>query len=193
MGGHFYNKETFSASLQAITLEHCMGIAVTNTEHPTAPLVLFKLLDAYSRLLKSNTILNKGQLLLPILFLHLTLFINFFRLVLLPDSSELAALAVISRYYRLLEPEQDESEGNSWHKCDCFSRDFMHVSQVLTGLLKDHLEDEFQQAVAAHEEALLKICKHCMPFNSAPGLNNVSSQFMGERLSLRSLRKQGKV
>ncbi len=53
VGGHFYSKENFFATLQAIALEHCMGISITNTEHPTVPLILFKLLTEYSELLQS--------------------------------------------------------------------------------------------------------------------------------------------
>ncbi len=61
IGGHFYTKENFSDTLRAIALEHCMGVAITNTEHPTAPLVLFKLLEAYSRSLKAPSLVTKGK------------------------------------------------------------------------------------------------------------------------------------
>lgn len=54
LGGHFYNKETFSSTLSSIALEHYMGLALTNTDHPTAPLVLFKLLSLYQTILKPS-------------------------------------------------------------------------------------------------------------------------------------------
>ncbi len=59
IGDHFYTKEKFSATLRAIILEYCMGVALTNTEHPIAPLVLFKLLEVSSRFLKAPS-LDKG-------------------------------------------------------------------------------------------------------------------------------------
>ncbi len=62
IGGHFYSKENFLATLQAIALEHCMGVSITNTEHPTAPLILFKLMNEYSEILKFYTDLEEGQL-----------------------------------------------------------------------------------------------------------------------------------
>lgn len=47
LGGHFFSKENFSRSVQAMLLENVAGQFITNTEHPTSPLVLAKLVGYY--------------------------------------------------------------------------------------------------------------------------------------------------
>ncbi|TDL13507.1 hypothetical protein BD410DRAFT_846876 [Rickenella mellea] len=47
VGGHFYNRQTFSETLRALAFEHQFGANLTNTEHLTSPIILFKLLHSY--------------------------------------------------------------------------------------------------------------------------------------------------
>lgn len=51
VGGHFYCKTAFSDTLRAITLEHFMGIGITNTEHSRSPFLCVKILAFYSKAL----------------------------------------------------------------------------------------------------------------------------------------------
>lgn len=52
VGGHFYNKNNFEATMVSMVMEHYMGTEITNTEHPTSPLILFKLLCSYVNVVK---------------------------------------------------------------------------------------------------------------------------------------------
>ena len=45
VGGHFYNYECMEKTMEAIVVEHYFGLNWVNTEHPTAPIILFKMLD----------------------------------------------------------------------------------------------------------------------------------------------------
>lgn len=47
MGAHFYSAVCYSDTLRGLTVEHFAGKLVTNTEHTTTPLFLFKLLDVH--------------------------------------------------------------------------------------------------------------------------------------------------
>lgn len=107
---------------------------------------------------------------------------------LVPSASNLAALAVIVAYYDQLEPEQEEFVGKSWHRTECFSLDNRYASRVSDAIRKSHQDPDFMEAVAAHEEALLKICEHCMPFNYSSQSNNVHSLYLGEHISKRGQR-----
>ncbi len=98
-----------------------------------------------------------------------------------PSPSDLAALAVITEYFSYLAPEQEKSVGKSWHETECFVFDMRYARRVSSALIKGHQDLDFQQAVASHEEALLEICKSCMPFNYDSQSNSVHSQFLGER------------
>lgn len=48
VGGHFYSSTNYSGTLRSLVTEHYVGRLVTNTEHTTSPIVLFKLLDGHS-------------------------------------------------------------------------------------------------------------------------------------------------
>lgn len=114
---------------------------------------------------------------------------------LLPMPSDLAALAVIIEYFDQLGPEQEEESGGKiWHKTQCFSLDYQHVSYILKTLVTDYQDTAlymaFQGEVVAHEEALLKICNHCMRFNFDGVSNDVSSRSLGERLSFSKRRRR---
>ena len=54
LGGHFYNKENFVASLQSLIYEHYFGKWITNTAHPTSPVIFFKTLCGYKRILEDK-------------------------------------------------------------------------------------------------------------------------------------------
>ena len=43
--GHFYNYNCMEKTTKAIVVEHYFGVNWVNTEHPTAPIILFKMLD----------------------------------------------------------------------------------------------------------------------------------------------------
>ena len=45
VGGHFYNYVNMQRTMKAIVVEHYFGLNWVNTEHPTAPIILFKMLD----------------------------------------------------------------------------------------------------------------------------------------------------
>lgn len=47
MGAHFYSAVCYSDTLRGLAVEHFAGKLVTNTEHTTTPLFLFKLLDVH--------------------------------------------------------------------------------------------------------------------------------------------------
>ena len=55
VGGHFYNYKCMEKTIEAIVVEHYFGLNWVNTEHPTAPIILFKMLD---ELLQENRILH---------------------------------------------------------------------------------------------------------------------------------------
>lgn len=54
VGGHFYNRENFSATMIAIVYEHYYGNSITNTAHPSSPIILFKLLADYADILADD-------------------------------------------------------------------------------------------------------------------------------------------
>lgn len=54
MGAHFYSAVTYADTLRGLAVEHYAGKLVTNTEHTTTPLFLFKLLDAHLEAWKSR-------------------------------------------------------------------------------------------------------------------------------------------
>ena len=45
VGGHFYNYNCMEKTMKAVVIEHYFGLNWVNTEHPTAPIILFKMLD----------------------------------------------------------------------------------------------------------------------------------------------------
>lgn len=49
VGGHFYNKSTFSSTLRSIVFEHFYGCDITNTGHLTSASILFRLVASYRR------------------------------------------------------------------------------------------------------------------------------------------------
>lgn len=53
-GGHFYNRNNLEASMISMIMEHYMGDEITNTEHPTSPIILFKLLFFHLNAAKLN-------------------------------------------------------------------------------------------------------------------------------------------
>ncbi len=52
VGGHYYCKALFSDTLRAITLEHFMGMALTNTQHSSSPFLCVQILASYCEALK---------------------------------------------------------------------------------------------------------------------------------------------
>lgn len=54
-GGHFYHTGNLEASLHALAIEHAAGLKVTNTQHPHAPIFLFKLLRSFLGMAMSSS------------------------------------------------------------------------------------------------------------------------------------------
>jgi hypothetical protein len=54
VGGHFYSKQCFSRTLDAITIEHYYGESVTNADHSYSVIILFKLMISYHQSISSN-------------------------------------------------------------------------------------------------------------------------------------------
>ncbi|TDL13288.1 hypothetical protein BD410DRAFT_847105 [Rickenella mellea] len=52
VGGHFYCKALFSDTLRAITLEHFMGMSLTNIQHSSSPFLCVKILASYCEALR---------------------------------------------------------------------------------------------------------------------------------------------
>lgn len=48
VGGHFYTSTNYESTLRGLITERFAGRMVTNTEHTTCPIVLFKLMDAHA-------------------------------------------------------------------------------------------------------------------------------------------------
>lgn len=63
VGSHFYNLDTVHESFSAIVAEHFVGMYVTNTEHPRAPLLYFKAVDALFQQLVLDYEQNGGYIL----------------------------------------------------------------------------------------------------------------------------------
>ena len=55
IGGHFYNKNNFLATMHSLIYEHYFGKWITNTAHPTSPIILFKTLSGYRRILEDES------------------------------------------------------------------------------------------------------------------------------------------
>ena len=60
VGGHFYNRENFLTTMHSLVYEHYFGKWVTNTAHPTSPIILFKTLCGYKGILEdlSNELIS---------------------------------------------------------------------------------------------------------------------------------------
>ena len=54
LGGHFYNKDNFFTSLRTLVYEHYFGKWVTNTVHPSSPIMLFKTLSGYRKIFEDE-------------------------------------------------------------------------------------------------------------------------------------------
>ncbi|TDL15713.1 hypothetical protein BD410DRAFT_844993 [Rickenella mellea] len=54
IGGHFYNRENFDMTLHAMDLENWFGSNITNTDHVTAPIILFKIFSRYISLIPEH-------------------------------------------------------------------------------------------------------------------------------------------
>ena len=64
VGGHFYNMGCMPLTMEALVTEHFFGNEWTNTEHPTVPIILFKLLDDICHRLdtvEAGVKLNNGE------------------------------------------------------------------------------------------------------------------------------------
>ena len=46
-GGHFYSSVAFKRTLEALVFERYFGKYITNAEHPSSPLLIFKMLNHY--------------------------------------------------------------------------------------------------------------------------------------------------
>ena len=46
-GGHFYSSVAFKRTLEALIFERYFGKYITNAEHPSSPLLIFKMLNHY--------------------------------------------------------------------------------------------------------------------------------------------------
>lgn len=53
-GGHLYNIGTFGRSLFAYIMEHFFGASITNTEHSSSGIMLFKIVVDYLERLESG-------------------------------------------------------------------------------------------------------------------------------------------
>lgn len=54
VGGHFFCGTLFHQTLRSLVTEHHLGFEITNTEHRTSVLVLFKLVSKYASMLLTN-------------------------------------------------------------------------------------------------------------------------------------------
>ena len=54
IGGHFYNKDNFLATMHSLIYEHYFGKWITNTVYPFSPIVLFKTFSEYSKIFEDE-------------------------------------------------------------------------------------------------------------------------------------------
>lgn len=54
VGGHFYCRSTYSATLDALACIHFLGNVLTNTSHDTAPVILFKSMEYWHSYVQSG-------------------------------------------------------------------------------------------------------------------------------------------
>lgn len=162
LGGHFYNKETFSSTVHSIVLEHYMGLALTNTDHPTVPLTLFKLLSEYKALMKPSQgpTLMEGSFQLYLPFKCASS--SYVKSGLLPLATELATLVVLVDYINKLEPQSASPEDERcWQCTSCFALDHSHAVRVMKEMKELREGTDFEHQVMAQEERLLNLCRHC--------------------------------
>jgi hypothetical protein len=70
IGGHFYSKECFSRTLDAIVMEHFFGGSVTNADHSYSCVILFKLAQKYNNVLLSGIFEHGIYFISSIVFAH---------------------------------------------------------------------------------------------------------------------------
>jgi hypothetical protein len=69
VGGHFYNYEGMFYTMHAMVAEHYFGHIWSNTDHPSVPIVLFKMVDDVLFRLKEKRLGNLCKFLLALSYL----------------------------------------------------------------------------------------------------------------------------
>jgi hypothetical protein len=158
VGGHFYSKECFSRTLDAITIEHFYGESVTNADHSYSVIILFKLLQSYNTILLSKTT-QEGTYSSSSLINRLT----YNLLEPFPTQKELASLVLTVLYLDQLPPETEENlAAYPWHQ----TSDFAHDIELARGMARSvcfqarELDGNFANIFKDRERSFIDLCNN---------------------------------
>ncbi|TDL14726.1 hypothetical protein BD410DRAFT_845782 [Rickenella mellea] len=140
VGGHFYNRQTFSETLRALVLEHKYGANLTNTEHLTSPIILIKLLHEYcSVMVMAHEMWNRedgtAKSFADILTIDEVTRAKLSRSIpeiwRLPKRSEFYCLLLAVKNIEVLVPETTDDINYVWQDTKQFSDDFSFIKKAI--------------------------------------------------------------
>ena len=163
VGGHFYNHDTFTQTLQCLIREHYIGRVVTNDRHTDTGIILFKMAAKYAemaakkdfdleKLGESPSCINTEKSQTNYLeYLLMTVSAGYFL-----NLNKLAHLVIIVMYFDLLIPDKavGSSKGTDWQTRDEFLIDHLHAVEACVDLPK-RLETPLRPLISDTELELM--------------------------------------
>ena len=164
VGGHFYCQSTLQRTLQAMVYEHYFRKYITNADHPTSPILLFKMLNGYVEMC-TDLLCQHGEWRIFPCQVHLRWFpIESPPLhPVLPSNSDLASLLLLVWNIDGLEPDDLPME-KKWHLTECYLHDRERAFALvveLTNICRKHVPDFINSLVRVEVwlEGIVQACE----------------------------------
>jgi hypothetical protein len=187
VGGHFYNYEGVFDTMRAIVVEHYFGDAWTNTDHPSAYIILFKMADELLFRMRAK---RMGRPTRDV-----------------PSARISGGLMILVLHIDQLSSRPNGSPYKQWVGTPEFESDFGQVKDVAVELLREWMlvelqclkngevlreEDTIQPNLLYAEDVLLQVVRDCIASMSPDDKKDVHlhGKFELRRLSCAKLPKK---
>lgn len=183
-GNHFFNRETFGATLEAVVHEHFFGRTITNTTHAESFVILFKTFDYFQH--------AKSKMSHSLHICELETDPDVVQI----DRTQFASLIFLVLYADQLHPDKPLAEvaasKKGWHKGNQFVHDHTCITKVVLKVLSEMPKDQLD-FVTEFENTWLQICsrlwKQVKDLESPP-LQVIGKRWCGRAAEIQRKRKE---